>query len=51
MIVDVRYKEDSEKCCEHHNIKGHVISHCEGFHKKVMQMMSRGLLRIEKATS
>jgi hypothetical protein len=51
MMVDARYKEGSEKCCELHNVKGHVISHCEGFHKKVMQMMSRGLLRIEKATS
>ncbi|XP_073261997.1 uncharacterized protein [Populus alba] len=51
MMVDASYKEGSEKCCELHNIKGHVISHCEGFHKKVMQMISCGLLRIEKATS
>jgi hypothetical protein len=51
MMVDARYKEGSEKCCEHHNIEDHVISHCEGFHKKVKQMMSRGLLQIEKATS
>jgi hypothetical protein len=51
MMVDARYKEGSEKCCEHHNIKDHVISQCEGFHQKVMQMMSRGLLQIEKATS
>jgi hypothetical protein len=51
MMVDARYKESSEKCCEHHNVEGHVISLCEGFHKKVMQMMSRGLLQIEKATS
>jgi hypothetical protein len=50
MMVDARYKEGSEKCCEHHDIEGHVISQCRGFHKKVMQMMSRGLLRIEKAT-
>jgi len=33
MMVDARYKEGSEKCCEHHNIQGHMISHCEGFHK------------------
>jgi len=51
IMVDARYKEGSEKCCEHHNIEGHVISHCEGFHKKMMQMMSHGLLRIEKVTS
>jgi hypothetical protein len=50
MMVDARYKKGSEKRYEHHNIEGHVISQCEGFHKKVMQMMSRGLLRIEKAT-
>jgi hypothetical protein len=34
MMVDARYKEGSEKCCELHNVEGHVISHCEGFHKK-----------------
>jgi len=50
MMVDARYKEGSEKCCEHHNREGHAISQCEGFHKKVIQMMSHGLLRIEKAT-
>jgi len=50
MMVDARYKEGSEMCCEHHNIEGHIISECEDFHKKVMQMMSRGLLRIKKAT-
>ena len=51
MMVDARYKEGGEECCEHHNIEGHVISQCEGFHKKLMQMMRRGLIRIEKATS
>ena len=50
MMVDAKYKEGSGRCCKHHNIEGHMISQWEGFHKKVMQMMSRGLLLIEKAT-
>ena len=38
------------KCCQHFDQKSHFISQCPGFYENVMQLMNRGLLRIETMT-
>lgn len=43
----IRAKYDAMIFCKHPNQKGHFVSQCKGFHKNIMQMMNRGLFRVE----
>ena len=43
-------KKGSMKCCRHRSKEGHLINQYKGFCNKVMQMMIRELLLIERTT-